>query len=723
MNTKMQLKWLTVCMCLVQQSHALELMQDRDLSAVTGQDGIVLTYEISRAEIQQANWYDPNPIVNTQMGLGLQNVKIEGVNQNPMLSTLSMDVGTTQKGAGLRLEASLEPFLARADLNIVKKNCTLAPCVQTNQSLGQLGIEMKSPFGLVLQTTTGLFNKNDEASINFHLQNTSISHQLGANSLILNDFNFNFEGEAYLYIAADEGVVLATSNGVAGINENTVNFNKVGNNPGINLDLRYGTPANDRKNIMRMGASGAVKNAKIFINSNQEGVKNFGVREQTVSSQSYNELGSGGLHLGMAADFVSEGDPILKAGQLPTTLEIGHTGTGSYAIEFSNLRALTPQANASIDLGDIYINTIQQAKTLDFVINKNMQNTLAQASPVLVQTLNNTVDGGDFALIAIRGMDFQSIASRARFISSAASSANTAGTWGLGIPVYNLNANLALAGITYGTDLKKGMAYNLMLSTDGYGVDANKGPSTTSIILVDGHNSVHGEAVNYYAGLRNIDALIESNGVIGYEDEGIYIRADKLLIAANAELAVGQLPGSKYNCSSALSSKCDGGVPDDIFASKEDVLSTLSFRLDGHGELMIIPGIESTTATPETNFLSLKSNFEFASLSGALPDELGSYVSLSNENTIAGTTQKSSLNLNKLKGHTGFNGQIYLKQDSVALDTQVQFNYKSTLLNGGHGTPFTAEVAMSPSGSSMQKIADIAITGGTLRSTLGIRPR
>ncbi len=36
--------------------------------------------------------------------------------------------------------------------------------------------------------------------------------------------------------------------------------------------------------------------------------------------------------------------------------------------------------------------------------------------------------------------------------------------------------------------------------------------------------------------------------MIGYEDEGIYIRADHLLVAAKAELAIGQLPGSKYNC-------------------------------------------------------------------------------------------------------------------------------------------------------------------------------
>lgn len=723
MKTKSQFKLLTVCICMAQQSYALELIKDQDLGSVTGQDGIIITHEISKAEVNQVNWYDPNPISNTKMGLGLHHVKIEGIKQKPIISTFAMDVGATEKGAGLRLEASVDPLQLKADLNIVKNNCNEAPCVQSKQNLGELGIDMKSPFNLVLRTTSGLFNKDSKTHINFQLKNTSISHSLNSNSLILNDFNFNFEGEGYMYVDAKEGVVLATSNGIEGIDKNTVNLNKVGNNPGVNIDFRYSTPSNERKNIIRMGASGAVTNAKIFLNADQAGIKNFGTPSRSSSSTSYSELGSGGLHFGVAADFLSKGHAALKPGQMPTTLEIGHTGTGSYAIEFSRLRALTQQANASINFGDIYINTIQKAKTLDFVINKNMQDTLAKASPILAQTLNNTTEGGDFALIAIRGMDFQTIASRARFISQTAPANNDTGTWGIGIPIYNLNANLALTGATYGTEHKKGISYNLMASTDGYGVDGPKGPSTTSMILIDGHNGVHGEAVNYYAGLRNIDTFIESQGVIGYEDEGIYVRADKLLFAANAEIAVGQLPGSKYNCASSVSAKCNGVIADDIFAKKEDVLNTLAFKLDGKGELMIIPGVESINATPETNFLSLKANFEFTPLTESSPEYLGSYISLSTEDTIAGVTKKSSLNLNKLQGHVGLNGQIYLKENAVALDTQVQLNYKSTLSNRGHGVPFKAEMAMSPSGTIMQKIADIAITGGTLRSTLGITPR
>jgi len=72
-----------------------------------------------------------------------------------------------------------------------------------------------------------------------------------------------------------------------------------------------------------------------------------------------------------------------------------------------------------------------------------------------------------------------------------------------------------LSGTQYGPEDKYGIAYNITASTEGYGIDTKtKLPSTTSMILIDGQDGVHGEAVNYYAGFRNIDALIQSEGVI-----------------------------------------------------------------------------------------------------------------------------------------------------------------------------------------------------------------
>ena len=99
--------------------------------------------------------------------------------------------------------------------------------------------------------------------------------------------------------------------------------------------------------------------------------------------------------------------------------------------------------------------------------------------------------------------------------------------------------------------------------------------------------------------------------------------------------------------------------------------------------------------------------------------KLGMWV-ISNTDSNGTTTKTSSFNLNKMQGHLGLNGKIHMQKDSVVIDNQVQFNHKA--LAGGQGTAFRAEVALSPTGT-MQKVADIAITGGAMRSTLGIMPR
>ncbi len=759
-KTTIKLKLLTVCMCLIQQSYALEIIEEQELSEVTGQDGMVITHEISKATIAQVNWYDPNLNPSTKMGLGLHNFEITGKNNKPIISQLEIDVGATQQGAGLRLAASISPFQATADLKLVKVACTTNPCSQSansirtageqsNQSLGVLGMSTSTPLSVLLQTSAGLFNKDSIASIDFQLKNATISHKLGENSLILNDFNFNFAGQGYLYIDPAEGVVLTTRNGNQ---DHYVDLKRAEDttdlvagrvnptNPGVNIDLRYNTPNNERKNIMRLGASGAVTNARLSMNADQTQIGTFDVsnkvngvlERQDKTATGYSSLvGEGGLNLGLSADFTGANSAGRPATMAPTTFEIGHTGKGSHAVQFSNIRPLTTRnadgtlhgKNAYIDFGNIYINTIT-AKNLDFIINENMQKTLGSSSNVLKQILSTTANGEDFAFIAVRGMDFQSIAAKARFISdnSLAEIGGDGGSWGIGIPIYNLNANVALSGTTYGADNKQAIAYNMMVSTEGYGIDKKTGlPSTTSIILIDGKNGDHGEAVNYYAGFRNIDALIKSEGIIGYEDEGIYIRADKLLIGAKAELAIGQLPGSKYNCTNASVAKCGGYVPYDNFSKRDDVLTNIAFKLDGNGELLIIPGVDPTSDSPDTNFLSFDANFKFRPLTAeenADKNNLGSYFSIVNEDMDStGALKTSSINFNRMEGHLGVKGKVRVSADTVTLDNQVKLNYTNNI-----ATPFKTNFAMATNGN-MQNIANIALTGGTIRSTMGITPR
>lgn len=717
---------LATSILLAQYTYAFEQLSDDHLSDVTGQDGISITHEVSRVKVNQLNWVDPSD--QNKQKIGLHDVQIDGVAQSTITSKLDFDVGKTDAGAGIRVAASISPFTAVAQHIMLL--CEGASCQTPSQDLGSLTISTTSPLKLILETTNGLFNRNDTAFLDFQLQNASISHGMNGRSLTLKDFNFNFAGTGYMYVAADEGIVLTTKS--TGTTDHTVNLGRVkdnstvhssrtnATNPGVNIDLRYTTDKGEQRNLIRMGASGAVTNAKVSINANQEGIKDFGL---TNKASGYESVGSGGLHLGMRADFTGKNDPNLVAGQSPTTLEIGHTGIGSYAIEFSNLTSLVADKNAFIDFGDIYINSIQ-AKSLEFLVNDKLKATLGLTNNVLTQNLSTKAAGDNFAFVAIRGMDFQSIARTARFISdnSIAELASNDSTWGIGVPIYNLNANVAISEQKYsykGAAEKSGIGYNVAVSTEGYGVDKKTGtPSTTSLILIDGKKGLNGKEVNYYAGLRNINALIQSNGVIGYENDGIYVRADKLLIAANAELAIGQLPGSTYNCTTTTAAKCGTTVPVDNFSKRDDVLTNISFKLDGKGELFIVPGLNDNA---ENNYLSFRGSFEFNALTAAEKSDqkvMGSYLSLMNEDVNAnGTVSASSININKMQGELGFDARIKMKQDSVVFDNQVKFNPSNTMSKA-----FRAEVSMQTNGN-MQKMADIALTGGTMRSTMGITPR
>ena len=761
MHKIIKLNLLTLCICAANQSYALQALNDQILSDVTGQDGISITHEASKVDIKQLNWVDPAEVGKTPIKLGLHNIEVKtATGYNNIKTKLDFDVGTTQlangtQGVGIQLSASVSPFTATAAqiMLMCSPNCATG---ETDQNLGSFKLSTISPFEVYLATTNGLFNRDSKVHLDFKLQNASISYGQNNQDLTLKDFNFNLSADGYLYIDETEGVVL-TSKGSVGDNivvlgrvedKTDVHDSRVGNatNPGLNVDLRYGSANSTHRNLIRIGASGALTNGKIALNADQTGVAKFNTvnrvngnvqENEVVASAGYGFKNAGGLHLNVSADFTRAGNSLLGA-STPTTFELGHTGTGSYAIEFSNLSPLNVRTstdpnsainsqNAYIDFGQIYINNIR-TNSMGFVVNDQIKTILGAQNYELIYNPSPTGNASNMAFIAVRGLDFQAIARKARFISDNSIAVNNTneGTWGLGIPIYNLNANAAFFAKKYtnttGT-VKDGLGYDIAVSTDGYGEDSQGNPKTTSIIVIDGAMSKHGEEVNYYTGLRNIDSYFKANGVIGFNENEIYIKADSLLFAANAEIAIGQLPGALYNCPAGVNSCAKEVVPINNFAKKDDVLASIAFMLDGKGELFIIPGLEAVGGTPQSNYLSFKSNFEFNTLSSTdLSNESkkGSFISLSNTDSNGTTTKTSSFNLNKMQGHLGLNGKIHMQKDSVVIDNQVQFNYKA--LAGGQGAAFRTEVALSPTGT-MQKVADIAITGGAMRSTLGITPR
>ena len=761
MHKIIKLNLLTLCICAANQSYALQALNDQILSDVTGQDGISITHEASKVDIKQLNWVDPAEVGKTPIKLGLHNIEVKtATGYNNIKTKLDFDVGTTHlangtQGVGIQLSASVSPFTATAAqiMLMCSPNCATG---ETDQNLGSFKLSTISPFEVYLATTNGLFNRDSKVHLDFKLQNASISYGQNNQDLTLKDFNFNLSADGYLYIDETEGVVL-TSKGSVGDNlvvlgrvedKTDVHDSRVGNatNPGLNVDLRYGSANSTHRNLIRIGASGALTNGKIALNADQTGVAKFNTvnrvngnvqENEVVASAGYGFKNAGGLHLNVSADFTRAGSSLLGAAT-PTTFELGHTGTGSYAIEFSNLSPLNVRTstdpnsainsqNAYIDFGQIYINNIR-TNSMGFVVNDQIKAILGAQNYELIYNPSPTGNASNMAFIAVRGLDFQAIARKARFISDNSIAVNNTneGTWGLGIPIYNLNANAAFFSKKYtntvGT-VKDGLGYDIAVSTDGYGEDSQGNPKTTSIIVIDGAMSKHGEEVNYYTGLRNIDSYFKANGVIGFNENEIYIKADSLLFAANAEIAIGQLPGALYNCPEGVNSCAKEVVPINNFAKKDDVLASIAFMLDGKGELFIIPGLEAVGGTPQSNYLSFKSNFEFNTLSSTdLSNESkkGSFISLSNTDSNRTATKTSSFNLNKMQGHLGLNGKIHMQKDSVVIDNQVQFNHKA--LAGGQGTAFRTEVALSPTGT-MQKVADIAITGGAMRSTLGITPR
>ena len=761
MHKIIKLNLLTLCICAANQSYALQALNDQILSDVTGQDGISITHEASKVDIKQLNWVDPAEVGKTPIKLGLHNIEVKtATGYNNIKTKLDFDVGTTQlangtQGVGIQLSASVSPFTATAAqiMLMCSPNCATG---ETDQNLGSFKLSTISPFEVYLATTNGLFNRDSKVHLDFKLQNASISYGQNNQDLTLKDFNFNLSADGYLYIDETEGVVL-TSKGSVGDNivvlgrvedKTDVHDSRVGNttNPGLNVDLRYGSANSTHRNLIRIGASGALTNGKIALNADQTGVAKFNTvnrvngnvqENEVVASAGYGFKNAGGLHLNVSADFTRAGNSLLGA-STPTTFELGHTGTGSYAIEFSNLSPLNVRTstdpnsainsqNAYIDFGQIYINNIR-TNSMGFVVNDQIKTILGAQNYELIYNPSPTGNASNMAFIAVRGLDFQAIARKARFISDNSIAVNNTneGTWGLGIPIYNLNANAAFFAKKYTNTIgtvKDGLGYDIAVSTDGYGEDSQGNPKTTSIIVIDGAMSKHGEEVNYYTGLRNIDSYFKANGVIGFNENEIYIKADSLLFAANAEIAIGQLPGALYNCPAGVDSCAKEVVPINNFAKKDDVLASIAFMLDGKGELFIIPGLEAVGGTPQSNYLSFKSNFEFNTLSSTdLSNESkkGSFISLSNTDSNGTTTKTSSFNLNKMQGHLGFNGKIQMQKDAVVIDNQVQFNHKA--LAGGQGTAFRTEVALSPTGT-MQKVADIAITGGAMRSTLGIMPR
>lgn len=746
MQKILKLNLLALSVLLAQQSHALQALSDDSLSQVTGQDGITLSLESDIITADQINWKDNTTFADNtsdQLNLSLNNLWIYRNINDPITGSVKIDVGASATNKPqIGIDAQLNPAnLYIGKIAVCGNGGMGANCDDISSlSMGALTLQNRSPLKFKLFTQNGLFSPTEQAYVELAVNNVNILHTLESQGMYhqlgLKDFNFNVKGNLYLYISPTRGIVASTNLPNIASSSNEIELARVDDldnvgktKPGFNVDLRfkrdvgpnffdYGLTENDgNKALLRIGASGRLRDAELTINADRI---NLGAATLNGDTAGSDASGNTGLHLSAKASFTrdikdSNGNVTSQGGRL----EIGASGKNTFAVEFGDLTpiqirkleggSLAVNSDLTrINFGDIYINTIK-SDAMDFQIGQNIAALLGREAGIYRHTLyqNQPMDPNILA-VAVRGFSLEGVARTGRFIADNSNDAAnqalpSSGQWGIGIPIYNLNANVALFGTNFGVNTdKQGIGFGVAFSTDGR--DA-AGTKTTSLLLIDTSTSPSGEAYNGYAGLRNIDLFVDAKGALGLNSDGIEIELSKFVLAMGAEVAFGQLPGSRYGvaaCTGSTNLNCF--VPANSFTQATDVLFGLGLRLDGSGNLQIIP--QRTTSSD----LSFIANLNLAASSAT---ENRNYVRISDKSNGA------SLGVDRLAGELTATTDLKLKNNSINLDTTVNLNPTRSA-----SKVITADLNLYPNATSTaQNFGRIAFTGGNIRSVIGITPR
>lgn len=585
------------------------------------------------------------------------------------------------------------------------------------------------------------------------------------------------------------------------------------------------------KGLIRVGASGRMVNASLqlrgmtsYANNGSAladpvyGIGNYGNPDGTnilgkanngvVTTGSNNIVGKSGIAFRMGADFVIDNDPMLdddasnsisaSEQKNATTLEIGGAGLNAYGFEFGNLSGLQSGTRGRFDSGNIYIN-LADTKSVLLPANYFFQNSrfgngvFLTADSDYIQNIHTATGTQNpySILMAIRGAEFQAVSRRGRFTNSARAvtvqnptplnaltdpspgvpqiNEHTNNTWGLALPFYNLNANMAMFGTKvdadkvyyYGVGDTKGtkvassgqtdrLGFSLAMSTDGIlrDADPNKdGSKTTSIMVIDGGNRGDGKPTDYYVGLRNIDMLLKGAGSIGVENGSFNVSLKDMLIVMAADVAAGYLPGAKYKTcvTTPSAAACTNGTgsssPLDNFARKNDALFGLKLRVGGNMDFSLIPNSEYQAASASNG------NRE-----GSRMNIVGEFELTGDKNTIqiSDPNDGSTLGLDNIVGKMAFDNAIVIAPDrrGTALTNPtygegvVSFNAGFTLNPVGTTGVSANNSALSlnaqkiagvfrvrdinlypPQTGNGARLGELAITGGRLNSQFSIIPR
>lgn len=804
------LNTLTLSMLLMGFSaptFALQAMQDEDLRAVNGQDGVQIITSLSEANIDQVYWADDagrgsEGATNSTLKATADNVKIRQSNAStvPLGADIKLNTGSSNNNVGLDLSASLSPALITVDSFRICDNEATVSC---SPAIGNLAIQTSSNIDLNLRTLNGLFSKENlsEMSLgiknaNVYLGQTDVSNKL--NQLILKNFNFNFAGRGAIFVDSAEGLRLQTNTRIGGVdsvagatstpNDNLgyVDLNRVADSAsgkpgflntgtyakdgvttssGLNLEIMLNKDVNKAdpyaidattnspkgaKGLIRLGASGRMVNSSLEfrgVSGANTVLGNANNANGSSTTLTKNVMGNSGVAFRMKTEFTKDDDSMLNGDKSKATaLEIGGAGLNAYGFEFSNLTGLLPSTRASFDSGNVYLN-LADTKSLSLPTNTVFQTTrfgngsyLTKDTDYLQNVHNGTTGVNPYSLVvAIRGAEFQSIARRGRFTTSAGMATNNLFTnsgldnqWGLALPFYNLNANLAL----YGTTVKADQAFyytlagsnvvkNLVASTGGTarlglsiamsteGVKKDDGSKTTSIMVIDGGKvGTTGTSTDYYMGLRNIDMLLKGAGNLGVENGSVNVSLRDMLIVMSAEVAAGYLPGTTYKTCKLNAGAAGCGTisaaPKNSFSMADDVLFGLKLRIGGDIDFSLIPNnsVDDGSRLTVAGELTLKGD--------------------NNTIQISDPQNGSTLGLDRITGKVAFNNAIVVTKDQASGEGKVGFN-TSLLMNPDKSTSgvFRARDInfYPPSTGAGARLGELAITGGRISSEFNIIPR
>ncbi|WP_151980033.1 DUF6160 family protein [Acinetobacter guerrae] len=531
-----------------------------------------------------------------------------------------------------------------------------------------------------------------------------------------------------------------------------------GTNSGINIELMtkkdsaIGTyDSTNAKGIIRVGASGRLVNSYIQVrgtnatgkinpvddnSSNTHTLNNvLGFANQgATTATSATVMGSTGIGFRMHGEFTSAGDAMLSGGGTPTTLEIGGAGRNSYGFEFGKLSPLVTGSTgrAYFDSGNVYFN-LANTQYIYLPENSVLRNsrfggvtgTYLTDSTDYKQQIHNFSSNPYSLIMAIRGMDFQAISKQGRFTSNAgvitanSFSGGTSNTWGLALPIYNLNANLATYATNYTGDVyslvngnvakstvtdSQRLGLALALSTEGRNADGSK---TTSILVIDGgKNSKNGDKpMDYYLGLRNIDMLLRGYGSMGFENGNVNVTLPDLLMVMSAEIAGGYLPGAKFRDGVTVS-------PANNFTLNTDVLLGLKLKLLGDMNFSLIPN----NAIEDGTKLSVVGDYNIKD--GAIQ--------------LSDPVDNSMIGLDDISGKVRFNNSIAIskrtgtdysadQQGNVSFNYSLNFNPDKT----SNDVFRVRDVNLYPPSSSAvgQRLGEVVMTGGRLNSSISLAPR